>query len=375
MPQQIGRRAAPRLQGLDALRGIAALTVVLYHFTLGYQDVLRQHRLGLLFVVSNGHFAVNLFFIISGFVIFMTLESSAGAADFAVSRFARLWPPYMACAALTGSVILFQHFNPLKLTVRDALLNALMMNRALAIVSIDPSYWTLTFEVLFYAGAAVTFFVLRVRRMEWACLAWLGVALAAKVSGFDAHHARFGVILDADYCQFFVLGMMIYLIAKRRATRLTMSTALLAYAMNLFGPSNNPGNVTLCCFMVMTAVFGLTVWLIAETRLRFLNVWPLLFLGEISYSLYLVHQIAGYWIIEKLEGRGWNPNIAILAAILCAIAAAACVRRGVELPAQKAIRGWYREKGKYYLSSPSRTFVPANSAPMVPMEGSGPQSS
>ena len=203
MPQQIGRQAAPRLQGLDALRGIAALTVVLYHFTLGYQDVLRQHRLGLLFVVSNGHFAVNLFFIISGFVIFMTLESSAGAADFAVSRFARLWPPYMACAALTGSVILFQHFNPLKLTVRDALLNALMMNRALAIVSIDPSYWTLTFEVLFYAGAAVTFFVLRVRRMEWACLAWLGVALAAKVSGFDARHARFGVILDADYCQFF----------------------------------------------------------------------------------------------------------------------------------------------------------------------------
>ena len=88
MPQQIGRRAAPRLQGLDALRGIAALTVVLYHFTLGYQEVLRQHRLGLLFVVSNGHFAVNLFFIISGFVIFMTLESSAGAADFAVSRFA-----------------------------------------------------------------------------------------------------------------------------------------------------------------------------------------------------------------------------------------------------------------------------------------------
>ena len=63
---------------------------------------------------------------------------------------------------------------------------------------------------------------------------------------------------------------------------------------------------------------------------------------EISYSLYLVHQIAGYWVIRKLENVGSGPNVAVLVAIMAAIAAAACVRRLVEIPAQKGIRGWYR---------------------------------
>ena len=52
-------------------------------------------------------------------------------------------------------------FNPHHLTVGDALLNVLMMNKVIGNVSIDPSYWTLTYEVLFYAGAAMIFFGLK----------------------------------------------------------------------------------------------------------------------------------------------------------------------------------------------------------------------
>ena len=89
-----------RLQGLDSLRGLAALAVVLYHYTFGYTQVVGKHMPGLDLIATDGHFGVYLFFIISGFVIFMTLERSAKAIDFSVSRFARLWPPYLACAAL-----------------------------------------------------------------------------------------------------------------------------------------------------------------------------------------------------------------------------------------------------------------------------------
>ncbi len=335
------------------------MTVILFHYTVGYTDDIRQHRPGLLFQVRNGHFAVDLFFIISGFVIFMTLERSQSTMEFAVSRFARLWPAYMTCAAFTGSVIVLLHFNPMQLTIKDALLNPLMMSKALGNVAIDPSYWTLTYEVLFYAGATVTFLLLRIRRMEWVCLAWLVMAFIARISGFDTNHQRFGVILGVDFCQLFVLGMMIYLISKRRHTWLTMLTVLLAFSMTLFGPDFNPGHLKLWQFMLMTAVFALTVWLIAEGRLHFLNIWPLLFLGDISYSLYLVHQIAGYWVIGKLEGLGWNPNVVMLVAILGAIAVATCVRRLVEVPAQKAIRGWYQERVKYRLQASTQAAVPA----------------
>ena len=96
-------------------------------------------------------------------------------------------------------------------------------------------------------------------------------------------------------------------------------------------------------YVVLTALSGATVWLAAQSRLRFLTIWPLLFLGEISYSLYLVHQVAGYWIISKFMLWGWNSYLAVLAATLVAIAVAICVRRFVEVPAQKSIRGYYRK--------------------------------
>jgi peptidoglycan/LPS O-acetylase OafA/YrhL len=343
-----------RLQGLDSLRGMAALAVVLFHYTFGYTEVVGKHMPGLDLIATNGHFGIYLFFIISGFVIFMTLERSAKASDFSVSRFARLWPPYLVCAGLTSLLIVALNFNPDHLTVGDALLNVLMMNKLLGNVSIDPSYWTLTYEVLFYAGAAMIFFGLKIKRIEWACLAWLGLAFVARVSTFNEHHQRVGVLLGVDFCHFFVLGMMIYLISQRRTDWLTWSTAILAFAMTLFGPSFNPGAIMLWQFMLMTALFVLVVWLVAERKIRFLNIAPLLFLGEISYSLYLVHQIAGYWVIRQLEAVGWDPDHAIWVAVVCAILVATGVRKWVEVPAQKAIRGWYQESGKQYLvTSPS----------------------
>jgi peptidoglycan/LPS O-acetylase OafA/YrhL len=346
-------RPAARLEGLDALRGVAALAVVLYHYTYGYSQVVGKHRPGLDLVATDGHFGVNLFFIISGFVILMTLERSAKAADFSVSRFARLWPAYLACAALTSLVIVALNFNPQHLTVRDALLNVLMLNKLIGNVSIDLSYWTLTYEVLFYAGAAMIFFGLKIKRIEWACLAWLGLAFVARITSFDVHHERFSVLLGVDFCHFFVMGMMIYLISQRRNSWLTMSTAILAFAMTLFGPPFNPGAMKLWQFMLLTLLFAVTVWLVAERKIRFLNIAPLLFLGEISYSLYLVHQIAGYWLIRHLEGMGWDPDHAIWVAVLCAIVVATGVRRWVEVPAQKAIRGWYQQTRKQYVLSAS----------------------
>jgi peptidoglycan/LPS O-acetylase OafA/YrhL len=332
---------------------MAALAVVFYHYTFGYSYVVGKHTPGLDLTATNGHFGIYLFFIISGFVIFMTLERSAKAADFSVSRFARLWPPYLVCAGFTSLLIVVMDFNPLHLTMGDALLNVLMLNKMLGNVSIDPSYWTLTYEVLFYASAAIVFFGLKIKRIEWACLAWLGVAFVARVSSFNEHHLRFGVLLGVDFCHFFVLGMMIYLIYQRRATWLTWLTVILAFSMTLFGPSYNPGAIKLWQFMLLTAVFVLVVWLVAERKMRFLNIAPLLFLGEISYSLYLVHQIAGYWVIKQLEAVGWDPDHAIWVAVLCAIAVATCVRKWVEVPAQKAIRGWYQESRKEYLVTAS----------------------
>ena len=91
-----------RLQPLDALRGIAALGVVLFHFTLGrngYENIFRFGTTG-----------VDLFFMISGFVIFMSLEKADGLRTFLINRFSRLYPAYWM-GVVFSFVLISIHFQ------------------------------------------------------------------------------------------------------------------------------------------------------------------------------------------------------------------------------------------------------------------------
>ena len=83
-----------RLGSLDALRGLAALGVVLFHY-LPYYHEMYGHGFALWpwlnHGLSFGRYGVHLFFILSGFVIFMTLERNAHAGWFGGSRFLTAW--------------------------------------------------------------------------------------------------------------------------------------------------------------------------------------------------------------------------------------------------------------------------------------------
>jgi peptidoglycan/LPS O-acetylase OafA/YrhL len=120
-----------------------------------------------------------------------------------------------------------------------------------------------------------------------------------------------------------------------RPDRLTLATFAAAIAVCFVGAdppwlrlTNGAG---LCLFIGL--VFG------AETgRLRFLVFRPLIVVGQASYSLYLIHQIIGYWVISNFEGLGIPPLVAIAVATLLVISAAIGLRTLVEVPAQRLIR-------------------------------------
>ena len=87
-----------RLLELDALRGIAAISVVIYHFCYRYPELYGGNQFNLAFL---GKYGVPFFFIISGFVIFWTLDRLKKPVDFIVSRFSRLYPIYWICLTIT----------------------------------------------------------------------------------------------------------------------------------------------------------------------------------------------------------------------------------------------------------------------------------
>ena len=110
--QAVAANGKRRFPELDGLRGIAALWVVLFHYTFGVANHWLKHDLSLAAQVTpwnasiDGLRAVDLFFIVSGFVIFMTLDSSKSLLDFVVSRFARLFPAYWFSVLLTSTVVI-----------------------------------------------------------------------------------------------------------------------------------------------------------------------------------------------------------------------------------------------------------------------------
>jgi peptidoglycan/LPS O-acetylase OafA/YrhL len=341
------RAPSQRLPGLDALRGLAAMSVVLFHYTTGYEARFGPFASRPLFYWPNGHFGVELFFCISGFVILGTIQRTSNLKRFAIARFARIYPAYLVCATLALLALRIAHFDFPGMTAKVIAINATMLTELAGVPAIDPSYWTLTYEILFYAAAATVWSLLRSRRrFEWPCLAWLGISLIGHLfTGINRHH-RLSVLLDIEYANLFVLGMMLYYISQDSRTRLTIPTGCAALLMALFPPENNGGGMPLAEYRLLIAAFCALIWLVSNGSKRFLDVRPLVFLGEISYSLYLVHQVVGFVVIRALLAAGLATNLTLLITISLVIGLASYLRAFVEKPAERWIKNLAQPRGR-----------------------------
>ncbi|MFM9069022.1 MAG: acyltransferase family protein, partial [Planctomycetota bacterium] len=89
-----------RMRQLDGLRGVAAIFVMLMHYTVAYDNLI-GHQTPMLLKFPRGGIGVHVFFMLSGFVIFMSLDRARNLLDFIVSRFARLYPAYWTALLIT----------------------------------------------------------------------------------------------------------------------------------------------------------------------------------------------------------------------------------------------------------------------------------
>ncbi|HEV3023233.1 MAG TPA: acyltransferase, partial [Pirellulales bacterium] len=213
-----------RILELDALRGLAALAVVSFHFTCRF-DGLFGHATPLRFSVPLGEYGVDFFFILSGFVILMTLDRTASAGEFAVGRFARLYPAYWAAAALTFAVVQCCGLPGQAVSVGEAVVNATMLQHLLGAPHIDGAYWSLEVELLFYGAILALDRAGALRVTHWpATLAiWLALATAAQFAVNQPPPATlmeptwpFGLVtklqtaLSLKYLHLFAIGIVLY---------------------------------------------------------------------------------------------------------------------------------------------------------------------
>jgi len=333
-----------RIPELDAIRGLAALLVVLYHYTVRY-DLKVGFDTAPLFRVPFGHWGVEAFFLLSGFVIFMTLAKTERGVDFVVSRASRLYPGYWVGAGLTlAAVALFgAPFDGYTLATSDVLANVTMLQRYVpSAVNIDGVYWTLGVELTFYALIFGLFLAGQLQRVRTAIVVLLVAALGLHVatSGGDIGAPLVLRVLRKltleHYAPYFAAGILFYQLREHGPRKGDLGLLGLCLAVACFLHPGPDALASVVCYLL----FGLLV----AGRLHWLATRPLLFLGAISYSLYVVHQNIGYLVIRHTTDLGLETNLAILAALTVSALLATAITFWVERPAQRLVRSWFRRE-------------------------------
>jgi peptidoglycan/LPS O-acetylase OafA/YrhL len=333
-----------RLQALDAFRGIAALGVVLYHTTLRYPGFMSGQPASAAPLFPGfregeaGVVPVLWFFLLSGFVITWTVDRCHTPMDFVVSRVSRIYPAYWASIALTvAAAALF----PLPGVVHSPLQvigNLTMLQSLFLIPDVAGVYWSLAVELLFYLYALALFAAGLWRFVHRAALACAGLGLVAallEAAGLPPPW-RVSQLLLLHFVPYLMAGLALYHLWRRRHR--AWSGATLTVCAAAIALSQGPVSAALCLAGMGLIAAG------AEGRLDRVATGPLLWLGSISYSLYLVHEYPSYMVMRALDHAGTPHGLGIGGAVLVSLVLASMVSYGVERPAMRAIRGAWRAR-------------------------------
>jgi peptidoglycan/LPS O-acetylase OafA/YrhL len=328
------------LSSLDALRGLAAFGVVLFHY-LPYYHKMYGHGFAIWpwldYGLSFGRYGVHLFFILSGFVIFMTLERTSHAGWFGAARALRLLPALWAGILLTVISVHFLGPQDRAVSLSTALANATLMHEYLGLEHVDGAYWSLVIEVTFYGWMALLYFTLkdwhklRAALWLWVLVSYAGVIWWKQIP--DGLDFLVKELLFVKYAPLFIAGMLIYRLYRYgRPAAADASLLALAVCHGLLAYKFPYSLFVLGCF----AVFALAV----AGRLNWLANGPLLWLGGLSYSLYLVHQNIGYGVISWSYHTGLPGWLGVCLALGIVLLLTCLIHYSIEKPALRQFRPW-----------------------------------
>lgn len=351
-----GAPAEPRadLPALTGIRGLAAWFVVLYHVRVGAYPYLPAEAS---FVLSKGYLAVDLFFMLSGFVLWLNYsdrlrrDGFEAVPKYLARRVARVWPLHLFILALTviyaSLVATTGELNTLHYPWEELPLHFLLVHNwgfTGALTWNDPS-WSISGE-----AAAYLLFPLIVLAVDWRKLspAWAVAALLLLALLLSAVMGWNGAtILDRDIPRFgllraateFAMGTILCASWKRWSPRpglnAALAGALIAGALLLGFATSAPETLVVPLFL---AGLLLVIALTADRPGNPLSTRPIYYLGVISYSTYLVHFLL--YIVFKIlfvDDPAHVPPGLIGFFLLLTFLASVALYHGVERPAQRAL--------------------------------------
>ncbi|HYW16547.1 MAG TPA: acyltransferase [Allosphingosinicella sp.] len=342
------------LPALTGIRGLAAWFVVLYHIRVGAVAYLPEEAS---FVLSKGYLAVDLFFMLSGFVLWLNYserlrrDGLEAVPKYLARRVARVWPLHLFILALTviyaSMVAARGELNTVHYPWAELPLHLLLVHNwgfTSALTWNDPS-WSISGEAAAYLLFPIIVLAVDWRRLSpaWAIAALFLLALILSgVMGWggaailDRDIPRFGLLRAASE---FTMGTIVCALWQRwRSTpglAAALAGALVAAAMLLGFAAKAPETLVVPLFL---AGLLLALALTADLPGNPLAARPIHYLGEISYSTYLVHFLL--YIVFKIlfvDDPANVPPVMVGLFLLLTFLASVALYHGVERPAQRGL--------------------------------------
>lgn len=327
-----------RILELDAFRGIAALAVAVHHFT-------EEAYKGSLF--SLGSTGVDLFFIISGYVIFLTVNHTRNWKEFTVSRFARLYPTYWAALAFT--IILHQIFQPGELSIYRVLWNITMLQSLGLATSIDPSYWTLGVELTFYFLILIIYKSKQLERVElWGVLLMVFLFVVHAIlptmwwKGYNSLTHRIEFV---NHAPFFFIGILFYIIQHKENNfyRYIIIGLCFLFQVMLHYKGYTFYTISKTQHTMMMSIYVIIFYFFIIDKMRWIVNPVTLFFGKISYSFYLLHHWFGKKVLLPIFANLHIPFLSsFLLALLTCILIATLFNHYIENPTNRYVKNWYK---------------------------------
>ncbi len=298
--------------GLDALRAIAALMVCLFHYTNGMLPKLIVPATKAAF--SNGALGVDIFFVISGFIIPYSLIGKgyqlAGILPYLKKRILRINPPAYACILLTLAQAFFidyviQHNTQYTRNITwGQVINSLLFTVPFTNYKwINGVFWTLAIEFQFYIFIGLLFNSLFSKPFIY----FIGIYALVIAASLLPHTSSIGFL---SYSSMFALGGVALFWQQQRLSLVSYLGSILFF-----------GAIAYWQLGLYAALLGVGTTVAINTLAY--QIPGLSFLGKLSYSLYLIHAVVGTtaeFVLVKLLPPTSDARKVLLTATCLALA-------------------------------------------------------
>jgi len=352
-----------RIGTLDSFRTIAILSVILFHFFS--LDDFRYSYGNKYDFFWQGRYGVDFFFIISGFVIFHTLENTSTLSKFLKNRAIRLYPSAIIASTITLIVVLLltnervgslliKYLASITL-INPGLLHHLFVRSSVNLSYLDGSFWSLWPEIQFYIVAGIIYYINADKFLKHFTLIsliliglfWLDSnILGSNYLNLNQHgllqnslYSCIGLFNLPVYIVYFALGTQFYVLYKYRhegkiAPWWSVILIALFGSLQIYFAVTFSTRVTNICMLLLFLLF-----IYFPKSLRIIDNSLFRRIGVSSYFLYLIHQTIGFVLLEKF-GKYILPNSFVFPAMVLVlfIIISIIYTFGVEKPILRALK-------------------------------------